>query len=592
MISFDVSGARNQQYFEIRLVDSSLNALATIKKYTGSDPHSVMPDGTVTWEFEDLTKSEMSKVRGIVIGTCTWYGGVNPKIDNIRFTSSDSDDDGVNLGEVLFDMSNWVKSDDHSGGIAANIVKDSAHSGNYGVKIALEAGAGKTAAYDITLPTPIDITECNQISLWVKGDTAFARQGISLQIVSEYGTATSYEYDLKSNGEWKNIIFDYSDLSLTGRMAGRVIGYKLIFKQYDVVRTVFLDDITLTKSVVADLVDKEMLNDFESEAAVNNFVVHEKYADGIKIERTDSEKHSGKYSAKVTIPAKSAQNSYYSAAAVTENYIPNIDAMYSGNCFKFKFKGDGVKNTMKLKLIVECGKKTAESAWITVDSSGEWVEVTRSYVQIGLSEKLSERIYGLTILAELENVERTFYIDDIRIDTTARVGAYITTVIDEFETKTPEYVYGTEVVGSVDGKYDTCVSGTGWMGSGSTTAAILQGPYNDLSGGWYGIKRYFNYPFDIFGDGNFNNISVNIATHAVDDNLQVRLTLFTDEDESYSVVKYVGNAEKASKFTLLFATDDFGFTDKQFKQITGYKFEVLLDDTFQAVYFDAIKMVE
>ncbi len=596
LITFDLVEHRDQQYVQFQLIDKSGNVLASKTKhttetsarnqYTGTEPYTNITEfRQYTWEFTDLTEDELSKVRGIIISTTTWSSGINPIIDNIKFSSKEVDDEEND--EKLFDMSNWIKSGDYSGGISADITEDSAYSGDYGVKIKLEKGAGSYAAYNIVLPTPLDITEYNQISMWLKGDTAFARQVFRLEIVSEYGTVATANYDMKSNGEWKNIVFDYSDLTLTGRLAGRIIGYNLIFMQYDVERTICLDEITLKTAKKYEIVDTETIDDFETKGTIDSFSVHEKYADGIKIERTNAEKYNGSYSAKVTVPSRTSLNNYYTSAAITKNFDPHIDGMYSGNCLSFKFKGDGLTDTMRIKMIVECGKTFAESAWITVDSSGEWIDVTRSYVQLGLTESQSQEVHGLTILAEMEENERYFYVDDIMFDVTARVGAFITDTLDEFEIATPEYVFGTEIVGT-GGSYDTSVSAS-WMGS--KNAAIIQGSSKETDN-WYGMKRVFAYPFDIWGDGNYNNLSVRICTHAADDNLKVRMTLYTDDAESYTVICDVGETTQAGCYTLLMQLDDFGFTDKQFKEITGYKFEMLFDETFQAVYFDQIKVVK
>lgn len=88
-INFDLSGACAKQYVKITLIDSSGNELDTISKYIGSDAHSPAADQNVTLQFTGLTAEEMTKVRGIVIGTCTYFSGYTPVIDNIEFFDSD-----------------------------------------------------------------------------------------------------------------------------------------------------------------------------------------------------------------------------------------------------------------------------------------------------------------------------------------------------------------------------------------------------------------------------------------------------------------------------------------------------------------------
>ena len=577
--SIDVVGGTQDSQIYIDLYSNG--KIVTTYKAIGGMINAKSPTDVVSLTFESKDYIEGMAIDGIKIWCAAWFETVL-KIDNIKFFGDNSGESG----EVSdFDMSNWKTIDGYSTGIASSITEDAAHSGKYGAKITLKKGSDVTTGYEVTLKNPIDITDNDQLSLWIKGDRTFARQEFAVEIIGEEGTAVSKFYDLKSNNTWKNVVFDFSDLGITNRIGKRIIAYRLLFKQYSIERTVCVDDIIAKKSQKVKIKDYELLDNYESDAFVKRFSVHEDYADGITVEKSTAAKVSGKSSALITVPKKSVLNSYYSEAAITENFNPHIDGVYSGNAITFKFKGDGKKDTLKLKLIVECNKSFAESAWITADSSGEWVTITRSYVQLGLTENLSQEIFGITFLVEMENTERKFYIDDLAIDTIARVGAYITDTLDEFETTTPEYIYGTEEIGT-DGKYDTSVYG-GWMGYNN--AGIIQGQ-TDKKDNWYGIKRLYNYPFDVWGDGQYKSISAIICTHAEDDNLKIRLTLYSDDKASKTVVFDKGSTSSAGCYTVNFKLEDFGFTEKQFKEISGYKFEMLLDDTFQAVYFDNIRM--
>ncbi len=335
-INFDLSGACAQQYVKITLIDSSGNELDTISKYIGSDPHSPAADQNVTLQFTGLTAEEMTKVRGIVIGTCTYFSGYTPVIDNIEFFDSDP-----NVGTPVTTLLDFEDESVLSAVSGGTVVSSDATFTNSNYATLTDPG---TAEFTFAEPVSISDTTLSmdvghifrtmsvKVSL-MNGTTEVA--SASTKIINGEGTEI-----YQSESSIHTMFFDFSS-SLTAEEMNRITGVKVNCSNNYMSPDLVFDNLKVVNSSDNG---SGLFADFEDASNIRHYS---------NILITDGEDAiSGTQSAKY----------FTNNNTTTDNYLAvrfNSAVSVAGKYMKFKVSGLGEDNLLSFTLYDSASDTTA-----------------------------------------------------------------------------------------------------------------------------------------------------------------------------------------------------------------------------------------